>query len=480
MDESIGHKALTGTVWATVDRLTSMVLQFAVNLVLARLLLPADFGIVGMLAIFMSVSQTLIDGGFASALIQRKMPSQADYSTIFYWNLTFSLLLYGVLFVSAPPVARFFNLPVLCPVLRVISLNLVVSALGQVQLVRMKKRLAFKRLAVVNLTSYAATAAVGVSMAVAGMGVWSLVVMSAANQLMLTLLYWILGRWHPSAVFSRASLRSLFGYGGYMLAAGVLQEVCRNVQGIIIGKRFSAAQMGLYSQAYKLDQVTSYALPQVLVQVLFPFFSGIQDDREKLIAMTGLGMRVIAALVFPLLGTLILVAGPLVEMLYGEQWLPCVPYFRILCVGGVFVCLQNVNFYAVAARGHSKALFRWSFYKWGALLVMLSAGMFFGMEGIMWAMVLSNLNIFLVNAALSSRLIGFSVSAQFAGIAPPLAVTLAAAVPAYLAGDCMAWWLCGVVYLAVYVALLLLLRLRVVDDVRKVVMILMKKDRHDD
>lgn len=479
MADSLGRKALKGTAWATVDRFGIMTLQFVVNLVLANLLLPADFGVIGVLAIFIAVSQTVIDGGFASALIQRKSPSETDYSTIFYWNFGFSLILYGVLFFSAPAVARYFEMPVFCDVLRVISLNLVISALAQVQLVRMKKELAFKRLAIVNITSYVVASSVAIVMAFRDYGVWSLVAMTVMNQAMVTLLYWLLNRWHPAAVFSLQSFRSLFGFGGYMLAAAILQEICRNLQGIIIGKRFSTTDMGYYTQAYKLDQVTSYSIPQVLVQVLFPFFSSIQNDTERLAAMTALGMRVISAVVFPLLIVLMIVAEPLVTTLYGDVWLPCVPYFRILCVGGVFVCLQNVNFYAVAALGHSRTLFRWSFYKWGLLLLLLFVGMFFGMKGIMWAMVISNFNIFLVNALLSQKYVGCRVAMQLRCILPPLATGVLAGVVVTLIPG-VAWWLGAVLYLLVYTAFAFLFRLRAIGDIRHLSALILKKDKKSD
>lgn len=480
MADALGRKALKGTAWATADRFGNMVLQFTVNLVLANLLLPADFGVIGVLAIFIVVSQTIIDGGFASALIQRKSPTQVDYSTIFYWNLGFSLLLYGVLFVSAPAVAGYFDMPVFCDVLRVISLNLVISALAQVQLVRLKKELAFKRLAIVNLTSYMVASCVAIVMAFRGYGVWSLVAMTVINQAMITMLYWALNRWHPSAVFSVQSFKSLFGFGGYMLAASILQEICRNLQGIIIGKRFSTTDMGYYTQAYKLDQVTSYAIPQVLVQVLFPFFSNIQNDRERLAAMTALGMRVIAAVVFPVLIVLMIVAEPLVTTLYRDIWLPCVPYFRILCVGGIFVSLQNVNFYAVAALGHSKVLFRWSFYKWGMLLVLLLGGMFWGMYGIMWAIVASNLNIFLVNAFLSRKYVGCTLRRQLRCIFPPLATGVVAAVAVVALLPWLQWWLGALLYLVLYVSAALLFKLRAVADLKLFYGMIMKKNKSSD
>jgi O-antigen/teichoic acid export membrane protein len=190
------------------------------------------------------------------------------------------------------------------------------------------------------------------------------------------------------------------------------------MQGVIIGRRFSATDMGYYSQAYKLDQVTSYALPQALVQVLFPVFSSINDDRPRLHDMMTVGIRLIAMFIFPTLMLLVVIAPSLIPWLWGDKWLPCVPYFRIFCVGGLFACLQNVNFYAVAACGFSKTLFRWSFYKWGMLLALMFGGMFFGMTGLLWAIAASNLNIYLVNAWLAAKHVGYGMSIQMRTIAP--------------------------------------------------------------
>ena len=176
--------------------------------------------------------------------------------------------------------------------------------------------------------------------------------------------------------------------------------------------------MGYYSQAYKLDQVGSYSIPQVIVQVMFPVYSSIQEDRNKLIDILSMNLRVIAFLIFPMVSILIIIGEPMIEWLYGDKWLPCVPYFKILCVGGFFVCLQNINFYAVAALGKSKVLFYWSFYKWGFLLLALFGGMFFGMYGILWAMVLSNLNIYLINAFLTSKYVGLGLLNQFICLSP--------------------------------------------------------------
>lgn len=423
MSDSLGNKAAKGVVWASIDRFSMMGLQFAVNLILARLLIPADFGAIGMLAIFIAVSTVLIDGGFGSALIQKKAPTQTDYSTIFYWNVIFSTFLYAILFLTAPLIADFYKMPVLSGVLRGWGLTLIISSILTVQRVKLQKALAFKTLAITNICAYVTGSAVGIVMAYRDWGVWSLVTMQVMYAAIAVAVLAIITRWHPSLCFSKKSMRELFSFGGFIMAASILQEVCKNLQGILIGKKFSATQMGYFSQAYKLDNITSYSIPQVIVQVMYPVYSSIQDDRERLNEMVLMNIRVISFLIFPMLALLILIGEPLITLLYGDKWLPSVPYFQVLCVGGFFVCLQNVNFYAVAAVGKSKQLFYWSLYKWGFLLAALLVGMTLGMYGILWGMVISNMNIFLVNCFLASRHVGITVDSQLKALIPMLLAT---------------------------------------------------------
>ncbi len=424
MDKSFGNKAARGAVWATIDRFGYMALQFCVNIVLANLLLPSDFGVIGMLMIFIAVSTVLVDSGFGSALVQKKHPTQVDYSTVFYWNIGFSVALYSILYVSSPAIATFFSLPELCSILRVFGITLVINAVTNIQMTRLKKELEFKKIAVADLASYTVASGIGIIMAAKGYGAWSLVALTImANTLCMLLLWWF-SRWKPSFCFDLRSLRALFGFGGYIMAASILQEACKNVQGLVIGKKFSATQMGYYSQASKLEEAGCNSFPRVIVQVMFPVYSSIQDDRQRLISILSMNIRVIAFLIFPVVAILMLVADPLISHLYGDMWLPSAPYFRVLCCGGFFTCLQNVNFYAVAAVGKSRTLFLWSFYKWGFLLAAILAGACFGMYGILYGMVLSSLNIYIVNALLVSRHVGLTLLHQLRFLLPVSAVVL--------------------------------------------------------
>lgn len=432
MAKTLGHKAASGAMWATISRFSSMAIQFLSNLILARLLLPEDYGIIGMLAIFIAISQTLIEGGFGSALIQKKNPSQTDYSTVFYWSLAFSTFLYILLFLLASVIANFYGMLLLKSVLRVVALSLIINSITSIQRIRLQKQLAFKTLCIISLSAYIISSGSGILLAYEGYGVWSLVAAQLISGSMSLIFYWFFTHWMPSLEFSKSSMKELFSFGGFIMAANILQTISQNLQGIIIGKKFSATQMGYFSQAYKLDQVTSYTIPQVIVQVMYPVFSSVQDDTHRLNNIVLMNLRIISFIVFPILSLLIITAKNLIVFLYGETWEPSAIYFQILCVGGFFLSLQNINFYAVAAVGKSKSLFKWSFYKWGFLLVALLVGMNLGMLGLLWAMVLSNANLFLCNSYLSAKHTGLRMSSQLKALFPVIGLIICSVLIAYL------------------------------------------------
>ena len=472
------RQVISGTFWATADRFISMAIQFLTNLVLARLLMPSDFGCIGMLAIFVAVSQIIIDGGFGSALIQKKTPTQVDYSTIFYVNLLFSISLYCILYFCAPFIASFYRMPILSDVLRIWGITLIISSLGIIQINRLRKRLAFKEIAIVNITSYFIAAAIAIVMAFKGFGVWSLVALQIFYNSISVLFYWIYTKWHPSFCFSLQSLRSLFGFGSYILFSNILQETCKNLQGLIIGRKFSSAEMGLYSQAKKLGDVVYYTLPNVVVQVMFPVYSQMQTDVNRLREVLSMNVRVISFITFPLMMLLIGIAAPLIEFLYGEKWNDSVPYFQLLCIGGLFVCLQNINYYAIAALGKSRILFYWSFYKWGMLLLFMLIGMHWGMYGLLCGIILSELNVYLVNAVLASKYVSYSLKRQLMDIFPLLAVSLMTFGLVYITVQKWDFHFVFQIlqFVIFYLGLTLLFRLRVRKDIFLIIQLIRKRN----
>ena len=426
MPESIKKRATIGAIWAAVDRFGIVLLQFVINIVLARLLTPEDFGCIGMITIFVAVSQTLIDGGFGSALIQKKDATQQDFSTIFYWNILFSVFLYVILFSASPSIAAFFRMPQLTDILRVLGVVLLTNAFGLVQKVKLRKQLDFRKIAISNIGSNTIAAVIAIVMAHNGFGVWSLVWMQLFTSVIFGIFLWILAKWYPSLIFSLDSLKRLFGYGGYLLITNVLQDFCTHLQGVVIGRKFSAVEMGLYSQAKKMDEVACLTFPNIIVQVVFPLYSELQNDLNRLRELLRQNTRVISFIIFPLMTLLIVIADQIIVFLFGEKWVDAVPYFQVLCIGGFFACLQNMNYYAIAAIGKSGTLFRWSFYKWGFLLTLLLVSTKFGMNGVLVAMVVSNINIYFINAYLVHRYIGYTIVRQLRDVAPMLGCSILA------------------------------------------------------
>ena len=469
-DRSLLKRAFTGTAWVAVDRLLTLAVRFVVTLVLAWLLSPADFACVGILAVFVAVSTTLLDSGFGAALIRESDPSQTDYSSVFYWNLSVAVIMCLLLWLIAPAVGSWMSIPSLSSVMRGLSFGLIADALCLIPANRLRKLLAFRTLAIVNLASLAVGGGAAVGAAYMHFGVWALVVLQVVTSFVKAALLWVFARWLPSARFSAGALRTLFSYGGFMFAASMLQEICNNIQGVVIG-RISPLQVGFFNQAEKLNQITSYTLPNILVQVLFPVYSSMASDLNRLASAVESNVRLVAFAVIPLLTALFVVSEPLIHFLYGTKWLPAVPYFRIFCIAGCFVCLQNINFYAVASAGFSRQLFWWSIYKWSVLLVLILFGSRWGAVGICWGMVISSLNIWLVNALLVSRYVGFRFSHQLRAVLPALGAavfsfTLIIIIKWFC--DSVSLWVLAVILLAIYLLIARLLQFRALDEVTSI------------
>ena len=433
MAENLKDKTITGVLWSAVQKFGSTALSFISTIVLARLLLPEDYGCIGMLAIFMAVASTFIDGGFGSALIQKKDPTREDYSTMFFWNLGLSVFLYLILFLSAPLIARFYKLDVLCPVLRVQGVVLIVNAIRIVQTNQLRKQLKFKKIASVDLSVSAVSLAVTIYLAYKGFGVWALVVQQLLVSVLTTIIYWTTSHWTPLLVFSKQSFKELFGFGGYVLLSNLINTFCNNIQGLLIGRLYNPTTMGYYSKARGTEELASTFVSQIMDQVTYPVLSEAQNNREYLIRMIRKFIGVLAFITFPLMLLLILLAKPIFILLYSDKWLPSVPYFQILCVAGMAICLQGINYYAVAAIGKSGKLFKGTLIKRGLGLVFIIGGLFItGIKGLLVGMVISSWLIYLINAILVHRYVGYRIVYQIKDLLPIIIVSLLSFIVAYL------------------------------------------------
>ena len=411
-------------IWSALQRFGTMGISFVSNIVLARLLTPDDYGCIGMLAIFITVSNTFVDGGFGSALIQKKEPTQKDYSTIFWLNLFMSVVIYGILYISAPAVSRFYDIPLLSSVLRVQGIVLIINALNIVQTNQLRKSINFKRLAVIYIASQIVGAVCAIVLAYMGWGVWAWVAQQIIASSITSVILWVMNRWLPQLCFSFDSFKQLFSFGGFILASNLINTFCNNVQGLLIGKFFNPAILGYYTQAYKLEDVASHSISSVVDQVAYPVFSKVQSDNDGLKNVIYRLILLIAYVAFPMMLILVLIAEPLIGLLYGEKWLPSVPYFQIICIGGIAGCLQGVTYLAIASIGKSKELFLWTIIKRGLGMILLIAGMvLFGMNGLLWGFVLSCWSVTFINAYLVSKYIKYGLWQQIKDVLPIILIS---------------------------------------------------------
>lgn len=422
-------------MWTGLQRYSSLLIQFISGIILARLLTPYDYGCIGMLSIFMVLAESFIDGGFGSALIQKKRPTQTDYSTIFFWNIGISVLLYSVLFFSAPFIAIFYNIPILSSVLRVQGIILFIYAFNIVQRNMLVKNLRFKILSIVTLTTSVISLTVTIIMAYYGYGIWSLVTLNILTAAIPALFFWIYVKWRPVLIFSWNSFRELFNFGMYMFLTNLMNNFSGHFQGLLIGKFYNPSIMGYYSKAGRTEFLASNSISSVVQQVVYPLYAEVQDDKCKMGRMIRIITMVLSYITFPLLFILMLCAKPIFVLLYSDRWLESVPYFQILCLAGMALCLQSVNLMSISAIGKSKTLFIWTVLKRALGISFVVVGLiFYGIYGIIVGVVLNQWFSYGVNIGLVSKHIGYKWRKQIMDILPVASVSVFAAVISYIIG----------------------------------------------
>ncbi len=426
-------KVFKGVVWASVQRFGTMIISFVTNIVLARLLTPEDFGTIGMLLLFLAIANTFVDSGFGSAIIQKKDADQTDFSTVFFINLGLSLAVYAILFIGAPWVARFYKVDILCPLLRVQGLILILHAFSIIQTAILRKKMDFRKLSECNLVGNIIGSILGIGAALMGYGVWSLVIRVLTVGLVTSLLLWIIGKWKPLLIFSKQSFKELFSFGSFMLLSSLLATFANNVQTLIIGKLFQQGTLGNYTQARQLRNIASDSISSVITQVLYPDFSNNQNDNKTLSSRLDFSILTISFLTIPIMAICIVAAKPLILLLYGEKWINCVPYFQLLCVGGCFVSLQDVNINLIAAKGKSRTLFLCNLCKIVFFCLLMVAGANIGgIYGLLISMIIYAFIAFFVFAALSTHYLKSALWGQLWGIIQCLLLASIPLVATYL------------------------------------------------
>jgi len=433
--KGLKQKAASGMVWTALQKYSTMAIQFISGIILARLLTPYDYGCIGMLSIFMVLAEAFIDGGFGSALIQKKNPTQVDYSTVFWWNLAMAFVMYFVLYISAPAISRFYKIPLLCDVLRVEGLVLFIYSLNIIQRNQLKKKLNFKLLSIISITTSIIALCVTVCMAYKGLGVWSLVAQNLIFAAIPSLVFWFYVKWRPKWVFSWQSFKELFGFGFYMFLTHLINRFGQQFQGLLIGRVYNPSTMGYYSKANGVEKLASNSISQVMTQVTYPLYAEVQDDKTKMQNMVRRLTMTLSYVTFPLLFILLLCAKPIFVLLYSDRWLQSVPYFQILCIAGLAYCLQSVNLQTISAIGKSRTMFVWTLLKRTIGIGFVVGGLvLWGMKGLLVGVVLNTWFSYFVNISLVSRHIGYKWWRQLLDILPVAIASIVTALISYGVG----------------------------------------------
>ncbi|PKN75818.1 MAG: flippase [Candidatus Cloacimonetes bacterium HGW-Cloacimonetes-2] len=418
MSKSLKQQTVSGLFWSIADKTVEQASRFIIGIILARLLLPADFGIIGMVTVFMVVSQSFIDSGFGQALIQNRDAKQRDFSTAFYFNIAIALIMYSLIYLSADFIATFMKNELVGPVLRVISIALVVNSFGVIQRAILIKNIDFKTQLWIQVASNLFSGGLAILLALKGYGVWSLVCKLIAKSCVDTTLLWVLNRWRPTWEFCWKSFRQMFAFGGRILVSDVINKLYRNLYYFIIGRFFSASDLGFYSRAEQFEQLPSNILTLTLQRVTYPVLCKVTDDGDNLKLKFRLFYRNIAYIVIPLMAILAIVSKPLIEVLIGSKWLPSVQYLRLLCIAGMVVPLSYLNINLLKVKGRTDILLKLEIVKKLLAVPIVIVSMRFGITGLIYGLILASIIEFSLNSYFSGRLIRYHILTQVTDAMP--------------------------------------------------------------
>ena len=423
-EKSLQNKAIVGMMWTALQRGGTLFIGFVGNIVLARLLSPEDYGCIGLLVVFTSIADILIDGGLGSALIQKKEIRDIDCSTIFVSNLIVSVFLFVVLFLCASSISAYFDMPILKSVLQIESIAIILRALYIIPVSLASRRLNFKRIAIINLLATVASVVAAIIVASKGGGVWSLVVKNMLLQGMLCCLYWLSEKWTISFKFDIASFRSLFKFGSFIALSNLAESVFSNIESFIIGRYYKPATLGYYSQAKSLGQVPIYSISMVVNQVLFPALSKFQDQKEYLVRGMRKSLISITYVAFPVITLLCILGKPVIVLLYTEKWLQAVPFLQMVCIAGLINSVIHSNFSLLKSVGRSN-MFLYSQVIINSLkLLLLFFGMRYGVMGMLTGHVMGTYIGCAFLTYLSGKLIGYGLKEQVRDLFPAFLLAL--------------------------------------------------------
>lgn len=409
---SLKKQTFAGIIWTFADTFFVRGFSFVTMILLARWIGPTDFGLVGMIAVFIAVGKTLTDSGLTSSLIRTKEASQADFSTVFFVNIGMSLIVFLIIFAAAPVIADFFGYPILIDLVRVYCLVFIITAFSAVQLAILNRDMKFKKITKINLPSTLIGSAVGLYLGYNGYGVWSIVWMFLTTELIKGILLWLASSWKPKAIFSKTKFRHHYNFGYKLLLSGLLDTVFKNIYNVLIGKFFSAQTLGYYERAKQFSEYPSATLTGVIGSVTYPMLSKIQDNVERLERVYRKLIRISFFVIAPLMLGAAAVAEPLFLLVLGKDWLPAVLFFQILSLAMMLYPIHAYNLNILKVYGRSDLFLKLEIIKKGITTIAIIVAFQFGVLGLVWASVFTSFAALGVNMFYASKLINYSIPEQ--------------------------------------------------------------------
>lgn len=407
-------------VWSFIQRFGSQIVEISVSILLARILLPEEFGLIGMIMIVIVVGQSLTDAGMTTSLIRKQDADTIDYSTVFYLNLAIGLAIYIIIYLVAPYVAAFYSQEVLVNILRVFALTIVINSFSAVQSTIYRKELRFKFQFKISLVTSLLGGSLGVYLAQNGYGVWSLVYMHVMNAIVGATLYWMFSHWKPDFVFSKVRLKEHFRFGINLTLSGVINRAFDNIYYVIIGKYFNATQLGFYTRADTFKQIPITNLMAAINNAAYPILSSIQDDEVRLKSVFKRIMKQIIFLISPVMVGLMVLGEPLFRVVFTEKWLAAVPYFQVLCIAGILYPIHSYNLNILTVKGRSDLFLKLEVIKKIIMITSVVIAIPFGIMALLYSQLIISILILFINAYYSKRFIGYGLIEQVLDILPSL------------------------------------------------------------
>lgn len=417
---SLRKKATSALVWTFSQQFGNQLIGFFVSVILARILLPAEFGLIGMITVFIAIGNTLLNAGLTQSLIRSKEIDQEDYSTVFYFNLIASLILYALIYFLAPLISDFYKHPILTSIIRLFSITFVISAFGAVQLAKLTREMDFKTQTIIAIPASVLGGVVGIYMAYAGYGVWSLIWSSIITIALTTIQLWIYSKWKPDRAFNISKFKVHFHFGYKLMLSGLLDKIFSNIFIIVIGRFYSPAQVGFYTRAETMKQLPVTNISNALNKVTYPLFASIQDDNIRLKNVYRKLMKMVLFIVAPVLVFLGVLAEPTFRFLFTAKWLQAVPYFQILCATGILYPLHAYNLNILNVKGRSDLFLKLEIFKKIIIVITIVVALEYGILALLYGQVIISIVAYFINSHYSGKFINYNALQQLKDILPIL------------------------------------------------------------